>query len=984
MSEPKVVFISSTYKDLKDYRIKAFEVCRRLKFVPLGMEDGTADSEPPIHVCKDWVDQADIYVGIYAFWYGTVPKDEERSITEMEYDWAAEKGIPRLLFMAEMGNWDLKLVDFPNHAKLEAFKARVSTPDAHTRASFASVDNFGLLLSQALLKFAGGDDQDEIHAYLQRLALEAGEIDMFRLGQDIQLKLPISEIYVDLEMSAVHSMGRIEAEGRDDVHALGKADRLEDMPWDQVMQATFSRSTKNGKRAICILGEPGAGKTTVAKKIAWELASGARLPEDFGLEPATIPVLLRFRDLSAEEITQTGANLLRHWAVTRTADSEGKSPGEALCNRGKVLWILDGLDEVVSAQMRHEVLQLLERAINDRFPRGDRFLLTSRFSGIGGEAKLAPVFQEFHVKALPWEQVERFVGRWFDTAMAALSLEPAVAKTKTSKLLEILGQDEYRDGRLRSLCRNPLLLTILCVVFHRNAQLPQSRAGLYEHCINVLLSYWRQGGFDSAKARDLLSRIAWHLHGVDDRTHAPREELAALVDTPVREFNDPRLGENGEQFIAQMHNDCGILASAGQGKLGFLHLTFQEYLAASHALREGQVAVVAERAPVRWWKETAVLLLTAPEASQTAAETFYGSLMGQDLADPAVMQILTQCLEEGNHFTAAPVLEQLRLRDAGGQLKLLQALQSRSRLPDPVLDRLDELARAARSGTDLRRMANLLLAGHGREILEEPGQELWVDPQSEITFVKIPTGSFLRDGQRVTLTQGFWIAAHPVTNAQYGKFLKATKERTPDYWNNSQFNGPRQPVVGIDWNEAKSFCEWIGGALPTEAQWEYACRAGSATEYCFGDDAALLPEYAWFDQNSEGRTHDVGTLKANAWGLHDMHGNVWEWCADWYGDYPPSDVADPQGSPNGEDRVLRGGSWYYPAQYCRSARRSGFIPDDRHDSIGFRPVRMTKAEGNAPEPQLEAAAQPVPEAEAQAGVRSGRRGLFGGLFGGNR
>jgi hypothetical protein len=750
---------------------------------------------------------------------------------------------------------------------------------------------------------------------------------------------------VDLEMQAVHSMGLIEAEGREDAHALQKADRLESMPWHQVMQATFSRSAKTGKRAICILGEPGAGKTTVAKKIAWELASGSRSPEDFGLEPGTIPVLLRFRDLSAEEISQAGANLLRHWAITRTADSEGKSPGEALCNRAKVLWILDGLDEVVSAQMRHDVLQLLQRAINERFPRGDRFLITSRFSGVGGEAKLPAVFQEFHVKALPWEQVERFVGRWFDTAMAALSLDPAVGQKKTADLLQILEQDEYRVGRLRSLCRNPLLLTILCVVFHRNAQLPQSRAGLYDHCINVLLSYWRQGGFDSAKARDLLSRIAWHLHGEDDRTHAPREELATLVDTPVREFNDARLGETGDRFIEQMRHDCGILASAGQGKFGFLHLTFQEYLAASYALREGQVAVVAERAPVKWWRETAVLLLTAPEASQTAAEAFYNVLMAQDLSDPQVMQILTQCLEEGNHFTAAPVLEQLRRRDAAGQLKLLQALQSRSRLPDPVLDRLDELAREAGSGTDLRRLANLLLARQGREIVEEAGQELWVDPLSEITFVKIPD----RD---------FWIAAHPVTNAQYGKFMKATKARTPEYWNDPQFNGPRQPVVGIDWNEAKSFCEWLGGALPTEAQWAYACRAGSTTEYCFGDDESRLAEYAWYKENSEGCTHDVGTLKPNAWGLHDMHGNAWEWCAD----------------VNGGLRVLRGGSWSTVARGCRSAYRRGDDPDDRYFNIGFRPVRMKKAEDSA----LEAAAI------ARAGSRGPeppRRGWFGGLFG---
>ncbi|RFC42424.1 MAG: Formylglycine-generating enzyme, required for sulfatase activity [Verrucomicrobia bacterium] len=945
-----VVIISSTYKDLKEYRKKAFEVCRRLGFDPLGMEDATADTEPPVDVCKRWVDQADIYVGIYAFWYGTIPPGETRSITEMEYDWASERGIPRLLFLAEQGPWDTRFIDFDHRPELNAFKERVATPDAHTRATFNSVDNFGLLLSQALMKYQTGgspDQTDLIHPYLERLASEAGFIEMFRLGQDIQLVLPISDVYVDLGMQAVHSMGTVEAEGREDHHALGKADRLEDLSWDQVMQATFSRSAKTGKRAICILGEPGAGKTTVAKKIAWELASGSRLPQDFGLEPGTVPVLLRFRDLSAQEISEAGGNLLRHWAVARTTDSEGNSPGEALCNRGKVLWILDGLDEVVSAPMRHEVLQFLQRVINERFPRGDRFLITSRFSGVGGEAKLPVVFQEFHVKPLPWEQVERFVGRWFATAMEALSLDPAVGRKKTEDLLQILRQDEYQHDRLRSLCFNPLLLTILCVVFHRNAHLPRSRAGLYDQCVNVLLSYWRQGGFDSAKARDLLSRIAWHLHGEDDRTHAPREELAALVDVPVREFNDPRLGENGDQFITQMWNSCGILASAGQGKLGFLHLTFQEYLAASHALREGLVADVAERAPVKWWRETAVLLLTAPESSQTAAETFYRVLMGQDLADPLVMQILTQCLEEGNHFPAQPVLEQLRCRDDAGRLKLLQALQSRSRLPESVLDPLGELAQSAGSGTDLRRMANLLLARQGREIVEEPGQELWVDPQAEITFVRIPD----RD---------FWIAAHPVTNDQYGKFLKATRAKTPEYWNNSQFNGPRQPVVGIDWHEAKRFCEWVGAALPTEEQWEHACRAGSTTGYCFGDDEARLAEYAWYDKNSEGRTHDVGTLKPNAWGLYDMHGNVWEWCADRDGEY----------------RVLRGGAWDYVARFCRSASRCRYGPDSRSNDFGFRPVRMKKAEGPAPS----AAAV----ARADGRDPEPRRGFFGGWFGTNR
>ncbi|MCX6875998.1 MAG: formylglycine-generating enzyme family protein [Verrucomicrobia bacterium] len=119
--------------------------------------------------------------------------------------------------------------------------------------------------------------------------------------------------------------------------------------------------------------------------------------------------------------------------------------------------------------------------------------------------------------------------------------------------------------------------------------------------------------------------------------------------------------------------------------------------------------------------------------------------------------------------------------------------------------------------------------------------------------------------------------------------------------------------------------------MPTEAQWEYACRAGTT-----GDYAGKLPEMAWFSENSGRKTHPVGTKKANAWGLHDMHGNVWEWCADWYGDYPKGAVTDPTGSNNGSYRVYRGGSWRSVGTRCRSAYRSGGPPDDRSSSIGCR------------------------------------------------
>ena len=129
--------------------------------------------------------------------------------------------------------------------------------------------------------------------------------------------------------------------------------------------------------------------------------------------------------------------------------------------------------------------------------------------------------------------------------------------------------------------------------------------------------------------------------------------------------------------------------------------------------------------------------------------------------------------------------------------------------------------------------------------------------------------------------------------------------------------------------------------LPTEAQWEYACRAGTTTAYSFGGN--ITPKQANYgDNGGVGKTTPVGTYPANAWGFHDLHGNVWEWCSDWYGFYPGGSVTDPVGPSDGSGRVTRGGGWYYLARFLRSAYRyGGRAPDDRDDVLGFRLSLLT-------------------------------------------
>jgi formylglycine-generating enzyme required for sulfatase activity len=212
------------------------------------------------------------------------------------------------------------------------------------------------------------------------------------------------------------------------------------------------------------------------------------------------------------------------------------------------------------------------------------------------------------------------------------------------------------------------------------------------------------------------------------------------------------------------------------------------------------------------------------------------------------------------------------------------------------------------------------------------------EPPKEFTnsmgmkFVWIPPGSFMMGSpkeeehryddetqHKVTLTKGFYLGTYLVTQEQWHKIIRI---------NPSTFKGEDNlPVENVTWDNCHEFLnkmskkEGHAYRLPSESEWEYACRAGSKTVNFFGDDQKLLDQYAWYKENSGNKTHPVGQKKPNAWGLYDMHGTVWEWCADWYGEYPKGDSVDPHGPESGARRVLRGGSFLVRASVVRSANR---------------------------------------------------------------
>ena len=273
--------------------------------------------------------------------------------------------------------------------------------------------------------------------------------------------------------------------------------------------------------------------------------------------------------------------------------------------------------------------------------------------------------------------------------------------------------------------------------------------------------------------------------------------------------------------------------------------------------------------------------------------------------------------------------------------------------------------RSATTGTTLLLILGMFFFQVGCSSSQQPDKQSFTNCIG-IKLMRIPKGKFLMGSpetekerkenetqHEVTISQNFYMGATEVTQAQWQKVMGNKP---------SNFEGDQLPVETVSWEEAVEFCNRLSEMpeeiragrkyrLPTEAEWEYACRAGTTTPFHFGSQLngrqANYNGTVPYGTETKGpylkKTTPVGKYPANAWGLYDMHGNVWEWCSDWYGEYPAGSLTNPSGPATGPGRVARGGGWNSDAVLGRSADRYGSAPSDRFFSLGFR-VALSSSE----------------------------------------
>jgi formylglycine-generating enzyme required for sulfatase activity len=721
---------------------------------------------------------------------------------------------------------------------------------------------------------------------------------------------------------------------------------------------------------VIVLGDPGAGKTTFVKYLALRLARGEG--RKVGLDDY-LPILLplaAFANMLQTQDIRLDDFIVEYFAGIGADLPIGAMLREAL-KMGRALILLDGLDEVRDLNTRNTVVERVVDFFAFHRREGNKFVLTSRVVGYRAVRPSAEDLVECTIVDFEEDEIEEFVTHWTTAlekqAQGNTSIAQADAETDRRELLEAINQ----NPGVRQLASTPLLLTILALMKRQGVSLPERRVQLYDQYVTTLLSTWNRARSLSGRApgRDIdelqtiriLAPLALWMHEISPGVGLiGREDMRRRLEELFLERGDSSAHQAARQFLTDVREHAALLLERGPGEYGFIHLTFEEYLAAVALAFKGQgnaepiIETLSNHVGDQAWREVTLLTI---------------GYLGIRQQLPKVAGEVVEALV--NRQPGPPGEAVVLAGDA-----VLDTWPGGVSVPsrDYVIQALQVTMQDGDIRPELRRRAGLLLGRLG-----------W-RPSDLDRFAEISAGEY-QSGlkkDRKDIPYMYFIGRYPVTNIQFARFVKEdgyqnqefwsadgwewrtgrydsrtleamsrdwlehrplAKRNTPYYWHSIELSNPILPIVGVNWFEAEAYCNWLSKKivaipegytirLPHDHEWERASRGKAGSEYPWGEGFDKKAANTW-DSETTGSglggttavcTFPQGISPDGAW---DMSGNVWEWTRSWYDD-------------DRRYRIVRGGSWIGYHWFARSSFCNWSIPLMFNDDLGFRVVIAPK------------------------------------------
>lgn len=827
-------------------------------------------------------------------------------------------------------------------------------------------------------------------AYLEKLRRHCQVLPLAALGgeEGAEDELSLDNVYIDLDTTIKIKKTDLDELRSGKKHSLPQAvlgkdapDLLERMGEQKDIAPLPALEAIRATSRAVLLGEPGAGKSTFARKLLGLQAASllGQCKPLAGFTDDLLPVLVILRELVPLLVDLNLENLPAEARKQKLLEVITQYLALPFINTalesGKVMLVLDGLDEVPQ-DLRKVIRQVVAALLSEY--RVERLLITSRIRSYTGNAVFENL-QTFTLRPFDEDKIANFVRAWYATQA---EMGRVREKDRDERIKDLV--QAATSGDLREIASNPMMLTSMAIIHQKEICLPKERVRLYKLVVDVLLRRWQKHKLgegqmvpslpllaflkDENRLLAAMERLAYEAHrvGKGEKRTADLPRLAALEILEQKEY----LGEIGlaQEFLDYVDQRSGLVKGNG-GELdkptsySFPHRTFQEYLAGCYLIRDRSAA----REYYRHAAEGDFWALSA----QLGAEELYYNRRGQPYMRGLAYELLTSARPANATDQRAALWSGMIARIAG--LEEIEAdLDSPKGGPKYIGQIRPALLQVMQGNLPPIERAE---AGRVLAKLGDPRPEVLTCEQ--MIFCHVPVGDFLMGDMRekTPMPQEYWMGKTPVTNAQFAQFVAARGYQNPDYWadtikkkywskdgfkgryddtprmapvdHGEPFNLPNHPVVGVTWYEARAFTRWLSSQLsviskqwsvnraeqafresiqvgkvqldlPTEEQWEKAARGTDGRKYPWDENAD--PNRANYDESGIHATSAVGCFPAgeSPYGILDASGNVWEWVA--------------------EPGLLRGGSFYFDADWARCAYRFRRYPDIRDSNGGFRVV----------------------------------------------